>query len=135
MKTHLAIFTKEYLNRILTGQKTVETRFSQKKIPPFGQVQVGDYVYMKLSGEDIKGRFKVKKVIYFENLDPKDWDLIETHYLGVTSSGDKSTDIQFLSKKETAKYGTLIFIGNVEQFITPPITIPKKDLRSWVVLS
>lgn len=133
VKKHLAVFTKEFLKAVFSGSKTVESRFSQKKIPPFGQVSAGDLVYMKLSGEDIKGRFEVKKVIYFENLDDSDWQLLESYYQKDILGGS-AEDGYFSKKRATAKYGTLIWIAKVEQFITPPITIPKKDLRGWVVL-
>ena len=42
---------------------------------------------------------------------------------------------EYWEAKSNAKYGTLIFIGEVDHFLTTPIKIPKKDLRGWVVLS
>jgi len=40
----------------------------------------------------------------------------------------------YWSAHKDAKYGTLIFIGEVDPFITSPLKFPKKDLRGWVVL-
>lgn len=134
MKKHLAIFTKEYITQIFAGKKTIESRFSQKRIPPFGKVNVGDTVFIKLSGSDVKGQFKVKKIIYFENLDDKDWELIKSHYAQYISSGDPQKDQDFFEKRKLAKYATIIWMENIEQFITSPIRISKKDQRGWMVL-
>ena len=126
MRKHLAIFSDEAVKQILAGEKIVETRFSQKKIPPFGEVSVGDFVYVKPSGKEIVGQFRVEKVISIEGVDATDLKEIEAKY---GSPGQK-----FFESHKGAKYGTIIFIGNFEQFITSPVKIKKSDLRGWVVL-
>ncbi len=65
---HLAIFKGDGGEKILTGEKLIETRFSKSKIPPFGVISTGDLVYIKPSGGDIIGQFRVKKVIFFDGL-------------------------------------------------------------------
>ncbi|KKQ35404.1 MAG: hypothetical protein US51_C0006G0001, partial [Microgenomates group bacterium GW2011_GWA2_37_6] len=52
---HLAIFKGDGAEKILTGKKTIESRFSKNKIAPYGVVSAGDLVYMKLSGGAIIG--------------------------------------------------------------------------------
>lgn len=125
MRKHLAIFSEDMVQAILKGDKTIESRFSQKKIPPFGLIGTGDWVYIKPPGKDIVGRFKVKKVIFLEGIDRDDWHWIKSQV--------KATDEFFKAHKE-ARFGTLIFIDSVEQFITSPIKISKSDLRGWMVL-
>lgn len=134
MKKHLAIFGKEAVEQILKGKKLVESRFSQKRIAPYNQVSVGDLIYIKPPGEEIKGQFKASKVIYFENLDEGDWKLIKETWGDKISIGTKELDDKYFKAHFDAKYGTLIFIDQVEQFITPPIKIQKSDQRGWVVL-
>lgn len=134
MKKHLAIFSKEDLEVLFSGKKTIELRLSQKKIPPFLEASAGDLVYIKARGADIKGQFIIKKVIYFESLEAKDWELIKSHYWDRISLGSKERDEKFLRSHEQAKYATLIFLENIEQFITPPITFKKSDQRGWVVV-
>jgi ASC-1-like (ASCH) protein len=124
MRRHLAIFYPEVIKKIISGQKTVESRFSKSKIAPFGQVEVGDMVYMKASGKDVQGQFVVKKVISIEGMDQDDWNELKKQY------GDET----WLPEKDGVKYGTLIFIGRVDQLITSPVTLQKKDHRGWVVL-
>ncbi|CAG8515167.1 9181_t:CDS:10 [Gigaspora margarita] len=53
---------------ILKGKKTIESRFSQKKIVPYGQINVRDVVLMKKSGGNVLGEFTVKNVLEFEKL-------------------------------------------------------------------
>ena len=134
MKKHLAILSKDAIEQIFTGKKTVETRFSQKRVLPFGRVEIGDLIYIKPPGEDIVGSFLAKKVISFEGLEKQDWKLIKEQFGEKLSFGSKKADQSFFAKHSNAKYATLIFIGNVEQFITFPLKIKKKDLRSWVIL-
>ena len=129
MKKHLAIFKGEAGDLILTGKKRVESRFSKVKNPPFGVISSGDLVYIKPSGKDIIGEFRVKKVISFDGISPEDLASIQEKY-GKALAADK---FYWLSRKDS-KYGTLIFIGDCTRFITSPIKIKKTDLRGWVVL-
>lgn len=134
MHKHLAILTKEGIQRILSGQKTVETRFSRHKIPPFNAVHTGDIVYIKEAGKDIIGQFTVKSVISFEALEEKDWQFIKSSYKEQLSLGSEDLDSKFFQTHQAANFGTIIFISKVEQLITSPITFKKSDRRAWVVL-
>lgn len=129
MKKHLAIFSGNNAELILTGEKSIETRFSKSKISPFGQVSAGDLVYIKPAGADIIGQFKVKKVISYNGLAYDDLLNIQKNYQTHILSDEK-----YWKDKKDCKYGTLIFIGEVNRFITSPIKVPKRDQRGWVVL-
>ena len=126
---HLAIFKGRGADLILTGKKSIESRFSKRKDPPFGAVSAGDLVYIKPSGKDIIGQFRVKKVIFFDGLDIGDIKGIRKRW-----GQELAVDESYWKGKEEARYGTLIFIGDSSQFLTSPVKIPKKDLRGWVVI-
>lgn len=126
---HLAIFKGEAGEKILSGEKTIESRFSKVKNPPFGIVSSGDLVYIKPSGKDIIGEFRVKKVIFFDGLDLSDLSHLRNLYGKELAAGEG-----YWEKNKNARYGTLIFIGDCTRFITSPIKIKKSDLRGWVVL-
>lgn len=126
---HLAIFKGDASELILSGKKTMESRFSKRKNPPFGQISKGDLVYIKPSGKDPIGQFRVKKVIFFDGLEIGDVGEVREKY-----EKELVVDEAYWKGKKEAKYGTLIFIGEVDPFITSPIKYPKKDLRGWVVL-
>ncbi len=134
MKKHLAIMSKATIQAILKGEKKIETRFSQKKIAPFGTINRGDIVFMKPPGEDIIGQFRVKKVFSYEGLNSEDIATIFGQYGSQIASGDKEFDEKYPKDKQESVYGTLIFIKECEQFITSPIKIRKSDQRGWVVL-
>lgn len=127
MSRHIAIFTKEAVQGIISGKKSFDVWFSKKRIPPFGEVKVGDTVFIKSPGRDISGQFLVKKVIYFEGLEQKDFEIIKK--LG------KGLDIEYFETRLDSKFATVVFIDRVEQFITSPIRYPKSDSRAWVVLN
>ena len=129
VKRHLAIFKGNAGELILNGQKTIETRFARAKIAPFGVISSGDLVYIKPSGGDIIGQFKVKKVIFYDNLDLSDLSHLRNLHEKEIAAGE-----DYWKAHESAKYGALIFIGQSSKFITAPIKLPKKDLRGWVVL-
>lgn len=126
---HLAIFKGQGAEKILAGQKTIESRFSRGRIAPFGVVGSGDLVYIKPSGGQIIGQFRVKKVIFYDNLDYRDLSYLKKKY----GSG-LAVERDYWVGKDQCKFGTLILIGDCTRFITSPIRLKKKDLRGWVVL-
>lgn len=126
---HLAIFKGEGAEKILTGKKTIESRFSKSRIAPYGMIATGDLIYIKPSGGNIIGQFRVKKVIYFDGLDKEGVEEIKERY-----GKEIATDTAYWESKLGDKYCTLIFIGNSNRFITSPIKPHKKDLRGWMVL-
>ena len=79
-KKHLAIFQQPFLELILAGKKTIESRFSQKKIAPYGRINVRDVVLMKKSGGNVLGEFTVKNVLEFEKLNPTKLQEIKVKY-------------------------------------------------------
>lgn len=129
MQKHLAIFKKGEDEEIFSGKKTIESRFSIKKIAPYGVVSSGDIIYIKPAGKDIKGQFRVQKVIFIDGVAAEDIQALASTFGCTIASPNVLRD----TVKE-AKYGTLIFITQVERFLTPPVKISKKDSRTWVVL-
>lgn len=126
---HLAIFKGDGGELILSGKKIVESRFSKRRNQPYGAISSGDIVYIKPSGKDVIGQFRVKKVIFYDGLDEKDIEEIRLKY-----NRNMVAEPDYWNRKLGSRYGTLIFISESSRFITAPIKIPKKDLRGWVVL-
>jgi len=67
MVKHLAIFNAQDAQKIFSGKRKIEGRFSQIKIPPFAKVSKGDIVLVKVGGEKIIGQFIVDRVLYFDH--------------------------------------------------------------------
>ena len=62
---HLAILVEPYLQFILEGRKTVESRFSVRRGAPYGTVQRGDVVVLKRSGGPVVGLAQVAHVWFY----------------------------------------------------------------------
>lgn len=129
---HLAIFEKgEFLERILNEKKTVESRFSLSRTSLFGKVKVGDRIFIKESGGDVLGEFKVARVASFTSLDPKGLKDVLTQYkkeLGLTDLN------YFFELKKDSKYATLIWVSDLVKY-SKPFSISKNDRQSWVILN
>lgn len=123
---HLGIFTKDNIEKIFSGKKIIDGRFSKIKISPYCDVFVGDTVYIKEPGEGVVGQFVVSKVIYFDHPDIKDLVEIKNSY------GKRMlVDDKFWKRLEKINYVSLIFVTNVTRFLVPPI-FDKKDSRGWM---
>lgn len=129
MTKHVGIFTPDIAELVLNGKKTIESRFSKSKIAPFGVISSGDLVYIKPSGKDIIGQFRVNKVIFYDGLNKDDIKALKEQFGQKVAVSDK-----FWKEKEDSNYATLIFITEVTRFLTSPIRFSKKDQRGWVVL-
>ena len=133
MNYHLAILSPVWLELILSGDKTIESRFTKVRCAPFGKVETGDSVYLKESGGPVKGMFRAAEVETFENLDRSDIQVIY-RVSGRFTFGEFFT--QFSSPPEkwlTAKHATLIHVSDPITFETP-FAYHKRDPRAWVVL-
>ncbi|ELR18839.1 uncharacterized protein ACA1_166990 [Acanthamoeba castellanii str. Neff] len=61
-----------FIDKILSGHKTIESRWYATRRPPWDRVHAGDTVYFKYSGgagERVKVRATVDRVQQFENID------------------------------------------------------------------
>jgi predicted transcriptional regulator len=135
MRKHLAILTRPAIKSVIAGEKTIEIRFSKKRISPFGEVGMGDIVYMKPPGEELIGQFEIKKVISLEGIEESEWEWIKTEFGPKMGLGSPAEAKNYFKLHQGSKYATIMFISKVEQFITSPIRIIKRDLRGWLVIN
>jgi ASC-1-like (ASCH) protein len=125
---HLAILKKPYLDAILAGRKTIESRFTRARHSFISQVRQGDTLFLKASSGPVYGRASVAAVKHFEDLTPAKMAEIERQYnehiLGAR---------EYWQGKAGSKYGFLVWLEDVRP--VRPTEITKKDWRSWVVLT
>lgn len=76
---HVAIMKKSWglIPKILSGEKTIESRWYKNKVTPWGKITKGDMVWFKNTGEEITARATVSHVLQFEDLTPR---LVTTIY-------------------------------------------------------
>jgi hypothetical protein len=123
---HLAVFVEPYLTYILEGKKTVESRFSITRQPPFGQVRAGDILVLKKTGGPVCGLCRVANVWCYR-LDPRTWPEIERFSAALCMDGS-----DFWKKKKGASFATLMQVEDVRSL--QEFKISKEDPRSWVVV-
>jgi hypothetical protein len=124
---HIAVFVEPYLQYILEGRKTIESRFAVKRCPPYGQVCEGDIVFLKRSGGPIYGVCQISQV-WFYRLNKDSWKGIKEQF----SRALCAQDPDFWKDREAAAFATLMRIKNVRRL--EPIQILKRDRRGWVVI-
>ena len=123
---HLAVLTEPYLGFLLAGQKTVESRFSVRATTPFGRVARDDVVLVKAPGGPIVGAFTAAAVWHYR-LDPRSWHDVRNEFSLALCAQDGFWDL-----RASASFATLMTVADVRRL--PPVKIPKKDRRGWVVL-
>ncbi len=127
MKSHLVILNKIYIDAILDGCKTIESRLLKSKCPPFNCVSPGDKLFLKASGLPVGAVAYAAQVKQYDNLTPSQIDMIRKIY-GRQILGDNS----YWRLKKDSKFAVLVWLKNVRPI--EPIPINKKDWRAWVVL-
>jgi ASC-1-like (ASCH) protein len=125
---HLIILKKPYLDTILSGKKTVESRFMKAKCSPFGKVEAGDKLFLKISSGPVCATAVVARVKNFENLTPEKITAIKKQYNHLICGGD-----DYWQSKIDSICGFLLLLKNVREI--SPLYIDKKDWRAWVVLT
>lgn len=129
---HLAILAKKrkLLSKIISGEKTIESRWYKFKKTPYKNISVNDVVYFKESGEPVTVKAKVSKVLFFDNLNEEKVKEILKMYgerIGVPMSYSE----QIIGKK----YCTLVFIDEAQ--LVEPFKIDKTGyglMAAWITL-
>lgn len=124
---HLAILVEPYLEFVLGGQKTLESRFSVRRIPPYYCVADGDIVLLKRSGGPIVGLCQIVQVKHF-TLNPRVLEMLKTEF----SRDLCAEDPNFWKERENTLFATLMRLQNVKAI--PPVAYTKRDRRGWIVM-
>ncbi len=129
MTKHLAILSQPFLDLILDGKKTIESRFSKVRCAPHGVVKTGDIVLMKKPGGKVLGQFTVGKVLYFPDITPEQFEHVKSHAKEICADYDP----HFWETRTAARYVTLMSVLDVVRYETP-MSVAKKDKRGWAVI-
>ena len=124
---HLAILNEPYLQYILDGKKTIESRFSINKIAPYRRVKEGDIILLKKTSGPIIGLCEVDSVWYYQ-LDISKLNEIKNVFGKLICAQGKT----FWSERKKKSFASLMRIKNVIKI--SPLSFKKKDRRGWVVL-
>lgn len=131
---HIAYMKKSWgmIPKILTGEKTIESRWYKTKRAPWGKIAAGETVYFKNSGEPITVKTKVQKVLKFENLTLEKIRKILEKF--GKEDGIEFEKIPFFTKLfRDKKYCLLIFLKNPKR--VKPFEIDKMGfgaMTAWI---
>lgn len=133
---HVAIMKKSWglTQKILSGQKKIESRWYKSKYSPGGKIEKGDVVYFKDSGEPVSIKAEVEKVISFSDLTPEKVKQILGEY-GDDDGIEKDKIKEFFELFKNKKYCLLIFLKNAENI--EPFDISKAGfgiMSAWLTV-
>jgi hypothetical protein len=124
---HVAVMHEPYLSLLLEGSKTIESRFSIKRIRPFERVAPGDILALKRQSGPVVGLALVAEARFYE-LDPAVIDAIRSKYAVQIAA----TDDDFWRQREHAAYASLIAVTDPHRLGDVPVQ--KRDRRGWATL-
>ncbi len=122
---HLAVMNEPFLSGVLTGKKTIESRFSMRKVSPYKKVRPKDLIFMK--NGPVVGMFEAEWVRDVD-LSSEPIDLVKATYASKIGAGET-----FWNTKKDKRYLTLIGVTNAVSLT--PVAVPKTDRRAWITLS
>lgn len=131
---HLAILSKssDFLEKIKSGEKTVESRWYKTRRNPWNGAESGDSVYFKDSGCPVTLKGDIRRVLQYGDLTAAKIDDILSEF----GSEIGIEDIQAFSKRVNDKnYCILIFLENIEE--VDPFPIDKSGfgiMTAWITV-
>lgn len=133
---HLALMNKKWgmLEKVLTKEKIIESRWYLSKYAPWDKVKKWDTIYFKNSGEYVSVKATVSKVLQFENLDATKVGAILDKY-GLRIGIVKERSLEYFEMFKNKKYCILMFIENPEKVVA--FDINKNGygaMASWIVV-
>ncbi len=134
---HVAIMRKSWglLPKILDGRKTIESRWSVTKCKPWDAVKPGDTIYFKDSGEPVRVRAEVGKILQFADLTPsRVKELLDTYYKD--DGLDEANIPAFFERFKNKKYCVLVFLKNPRE--VEPFEIDKTGfgaMAAWITVN
>jgi hypothetical protein len=123
---HLAIFAEPFLSMVLSGEKTIESRFSRNRCAPYGEIDDGDIILVKEVAGPICGLVLARRIWCYE-LGIEPIDRIRRRF-GTAIRADDN----FWASRTDAHYATLIELDTPASIA--PVNCDKRDRRGWVSL-
>lgn len=131
---HVAIMNPRWklIPKILSGEKTIESRWYQTRRAPWDKIAKGDTVFFKNVGELVTARAEVTRVVQFAFQSPKEVSDVVLKY------GKKMSLVNVDPKTwgKVPKYAVLVFLEHPRP-VDPPLRIDKTGFGmavAWVVI-
>lgn len=135
-RDHVAIMKKSwgFIDKILSGEKTIESRWYTSRRKPWDAIRVGDVVYFKNVGELVTAKAHVKRVVQKMDLTPMKIKKILKRYGQRDGMSFRETP-QFYERFKDKKYCILVFLADPER--VSPFAIRKDGfgaMAAWMTM-
>lgn len=133
---HVAIMKKSWglLPKILTGEKSVESRWYKNRTVPWNKIKRGDNVYFKNSGEPVTLKTSVSEVLQLSELTPEKVKKILFKYR--VQDGLKADELdKYYQLFRDKNYCLLVFLKNPKK--VKPFKIDKAGygtMSAWITV-
>jgi hypothetical protein len=130
---HLVILHKPYLDLILAGTKTVESRLSRRRHPAATRLRPGDALYLKQAGGDVRGRATAGTITEVCDIPPGGVALLAEQWWPRVVGGGPD-DPYWLTKAE-ARHALFIELTDVRACHLPAAIFPRRLpwASGWIV--
>jgi len=113
---HLAIMNPAWrlIDKIISGEKKIESRWYKSKRAPWNRIQAGEIVYFKDAGKAVTAKAEVEKILQFEQYTLEQLEDIIKKYGGkggICFSGSYEPTLSWTRDK---KYCILVFLKNAQ---------------------
>jgi len=131
---HVAIMKKSWglLPKIVSGQKTIESRWLVNQSGPWGKVREGETIYFKDAGEPITVKATVSHVLELDSLGPgRVREILE--FYGEDDGISDAEIPQYEALFSDKQYCVLIFMENIQTI--EPFHIDKQGFgaqTAWI---
>lgn len=122
---HVAVLKPEYLDAILDGTKTVESRLSRVRCDPFSSIHVGERIYFKATGGEVLATALAAQVDFFPHLTPAKIASVRRAFAASVGAPD-----EYWRAKREARFATFITLAEVEPVRFGP-RFPAFYGRAW----
>ncbi len=131
---HVAIMKKSWglTPKLLSGEKSIESRWYRSKYPPWDRIKAGDTVYFKDSGEPVSVSAMASRVLQFSDLTPDRVMEILKRY-GEADGITKNEIKDYFELFKDKHYCILIFLTDVQK--VKPFQIDKTGfgaMAAWI---
>jgi ASC-1-like (ASCH) protein len=125
---HVAVLIQPYLDLILQGKKTVESRLTMQARDPFDNIECGERIYFKQSSGPFRAMAIADHVLFEQDLTPMRIKAIQREYNHLICGEDS-----FWNWKRNSRYCTLIWLREVQPTDLGPAIRPLQGV-AWLTL-
>ena len=125
---HVAVLKPEYIEMVLEGSKTIESRLLKTRSAPYGRIECGQTIYFKASGGGYGVQATVGGVEQHDGLTPRAVDRLRRKYQRRVCAPR-----QFWDARLEARYAVFLSLVEPRAIKSGPRLAPLYG-RAWICL-